>query len=83
MSQTTNEPQVPADLGAIFRQASGVAKDVAKTLPRRPPESLLVLAGSLAGLAIGAAQLAPHGANAPLMVASALVAGFTSHGRHK
>ena len=42
-----------------------------------------VLAASLAGVAVGAAQLAPHGANAPLMVAAGIVAGFTSHGRHK
>ena len=71
------------DLGAIFKQATGVAKEAAKVLPKRPPESLLVLAGSLAGVAVGAAQLAPHGANAPLMVAAGIVAGFTSHGRHK
>ena len=71
------------DLGAIFKQATGVAKEAAKVLPKRPPESLLVLAASLAGVAVGAAQLAPHGANAPLMVAAGIVAGFTSHGRHK
>jgi hypothetical protein len=83
MSQTN--PPAP-DLGDLFKAASQVTKAAKVTAEAtgasRPPESLLLLAGSLLGFSLGAAQVAPPSVNPYLMVGSAIIAGLTSLGRH-
>jgi hypothetical protein len=83
MSQT-NTPA--PDLGDLFKaasQATKAAKVAAEaTGASRPPESLLLLAGSLLGFSLGAAQVAPASVSPWLMVGSAIIAGLTSLGRH-